>query len=291
LAILDEIMSQEMGVRRALGIGAVTLVAVVSLAGCYAESSSGTGSTNNAVRISFETGSQLLVSEDATDPRYRQPFSLLVTNEDGGPVGGVQVELSIRPLFYNKGRWARFSTTGDSEPDRWGLGYTDEDGNFRTPTADQNFNAFSCLSEDVRLDGVTGFPNATYNGSLDTEDTNGNGVLDPGEDINGNGTLDTEDVDGDGNLEPSVDATASPGVVTTGSDGFATFEVSYPKGNALWSVIQIRATADVDGTENTEKRTFGLPVLVDDISDTGTNPPGGSGPGPYGEVGDCFDPG
>ncbi|MQY72090.1 MAG: TonB-dependent receptor, partial [Dehalococcoidia bacterium] len=38
------------------------------------------------------------------------------------------------------------------------------------------------------------------NGRLDTEDVNGNGKLDPGEDLNGNGRLDTEDVDRDGKL-------------------------------------------------------------------------------------------
>lgn len=36
------------------------------------------------------------------------------------------------------------------------------------------------------------------NGSLDFEDINGNGDLDPGEDINGNGQLDTEDINGNG---------------------------------------------------------------------------------------------
>ena len=38
------------------------------------------------------------------------------------------------------------------------------------------------------------------NGQLDTEDVNGNGTLDEGEDINNNGVLDTEDVDRNGAL-------------------------------------------------------------------------------------------
>jgi len=39
------------------------------------------------------------------------------------------------------------------------------------------------------------------NDTLDTEDLNGNGVLDSGEDLNGNGRLDVEDLDGDGFLD------------------------------------------------------------------------------------------
>ncbi len=39
------------------------------------------------------------------------------------------------------------------------------------------------------------------NGELDTEDKNGDGVLNPGEDTNGNGELDTEDLNGNGVLD------------------------------------------------------------------------------------------
>jgi hypothetical protein len=38
------------------------------------------------------------------------------------------------------------------------------------------------------------------NGQLDSEDLNGNGVLDEGEDINGNNVLDSEDLDRNGSL-------------------------------------------------------------------------------------------
>ncbi len=46
---------------------------------------------------------------------------------------------------------------------------------------------------------VTGGFNA--NGVLDTEDGNGNGILNPGEDANGNGVLDTEDLNDNGVLD------------------------------------------------------------------------------------------
>ena len=48
--------------------------------------------------------------------------------------------------------------------------------------------------EDV---GTTGHPEWANNGSLNTEDANGNGTLDAGEDTDGDGFLDKEDLDGD----------------------------------------------------------------------------------------------
>ncbi|MAE42141.1 hypothetical protein CMO93_00085 [Candidatus Woesearchaeota archaeon] len=73
----------------------------------------------------------------------------------------------------------------------------DGSGQITTPDGDRSHedynNNFSLDSEDP-IDSWYG------NGQLDTEDINGNGVLDEGEDINGNGVLDSEDVDKDGSL-------------------------------------------------------------------------------------------
>ncbi|MCU0916652.1 MAG: Ig-like domain-containing protein, partial [Planctomycetes bacterium] len=66
------------------------------------------------------------------------------------------------------------------------------------------------------LDFAESFPgeDTNANGALDTEDANGNGVLDAGEDANGNGVLDAEDRDGDAQLDPA-------GLeVFTGSDSY-----------------------------------------------------------------------
>lgn len=70
-------------------------------------------------------------------------------------------------------------------------------GQFVTPDGDmahEDFNNNFSLDSEDPIDTWYG------NGQLDTEDINGNGVLDAGEDINGNGVLDTEDVDRDGSL-------------------------------------------------------------------------------------------
>ena len=60
--------------------------------------------------------------------------------------------------------------------------------------SNEDYNSNFILDSESEIDNWYG------NGALDTEDINGNGVLDDGEDINGNGVLDTEDVDADGKM-------------------------------------------------------------------------------------------
>ena len=50
--------------------------------------------------------------------------------------------------------------------------------------ANEDYNRNFFLDSEGALDFWYG------NGILDTEDTNGNGILDPGEDLNGNGACD-----------------------------------------------------------------------------------------------------
>lgn len=65
-------------------------------------------------------------------------------------------------------------------------------------------------TEDVNGNGILDFGEDTNrNGFLDTEDANGNGNLDPGEDTNGNGVLDSEDANGNGVLDGAEDATGN----------------------------------------------------------------------------------
>ena len=67
-------------------------------------------------------------------------------------------------------------------------------------------------TEDANGNGVIDFGEDTnQNGFLDTEDVNGNGQLDLGEDTNNNGVLDTEDTNGNGALDGSEDASNAGG--------------------------------------------------------------------------------
>ena len=261
--------------RSLLGAAALLLAS-----GCVGESET-SRSPSDGARITFETGNEIT---EVSQTRYSQEWSLLVTNRDGQPIEGATVELSVRPLFYYKGAWVAVDTNGDGEADAYGQGFdSDNDGEI------EQDSSFECISEDRALQGVTGFANATFNGRLDTEDADRDGVLDSGEDLNGNGILDTEDLDGDGDLEPSNDAAVTPGVVTTGSDGFAEFALSYPKGNATWSKVRIEA--GFSGTANAESRSFKLVPAAEDVSNLDISPPGSEPASPYGIRGDCSDPG
>ena len=70
----------------------------------------------------------------------------------------------------------------------------------------EDVNGYGVLDDGEDYNGngvidVEGILDAWYaNGLMDTEDINFNGILDPGEDLNGNGILDSEDADRDSSL-------------------------------------------------------------------------------------------
>ncbi len=76
---------------------------------------------------------------------------------------------------------------------------------------DTNNNGLLDTGEDTNLNGLLDVAlenlseDVNQNGDLDIEDTNKNGVLDPGEDVNDNGRLDTEDTNGNGLLDVASD--------------------------------------------------------------------------------------
>ena len=96
-----------------------------------------------------------------------------------------------------------------------------------------------------------GTPYAPYiTGTFDNEDVNQNLNIDPGEDLNGDGAL----------TPPNAAAGTVPATVTTDATGFANFNLSYPKGSAVWIRDRIRASTLVQGTETSSEITFTLPA-------------------------------
>jgi len=96
-----------------------------------------------------------------------------------------------------------------------------------------------------------GTPYTTYiTGTFDNEDVNKNLNIDPGEDLNGDGFL----------TPPNAAAGTVPATVTTDDTGFANFNLSYPKGSAVWIRDRIRASTLVLGTERSSEITFTLPA-------------------------------
>ena len=110
------------------------------------------------------------------------------------------------------------------------------------------------------------------------EDTNLNGQLDSGEDVNSNSKL-----------EPSNIA-AVPLSVTVGADGTFQFNIIYPQDRGNWVDVKLSARTTVSGTETRESVLFTLPISADDAD----NPPGKTTPtgtvSPYGTANVCSDP-
>jgi len=175
---------------------------------------------------------------------YTRPFSVYVTDANGNAVGNQQVTLTAIPDRYLKGQ----------------LGFV---GGVETTPSGATTSATSWAYDGV----VTFCPN---------EDTNRNGVLDSGEDVNGNGFL-----------TPGNPATPFPGTVTTNAEGRALFELRYGEQFANWVDLRLTARAAVGGTESSTATQFILDALATDLSNR-TAPAGRLSP--YGVTADCSIP-
>lgn len=114
------------------------------------------------------------------------------------------------------------------------------------------------------------------------EDVNRNGVLDPGEDMNGTMQIEA------GNIASVVSQTSGSGTFTTDAGGFGIVDVFYPQDHARWVAVTLEATTSVQGTEFAQTSSFVLPINGDDVDDENENPPGQVSP--FGIVGDCANP-
>jgi hypothetical protein len=234
--------------------------------------------SGQALAISLGTGNTLFEIGTAT---FAKEWVVFVTDADGNAVTNKQVQVSIRSVNYKKG-------------------YMDEDGNSWFKAAEA-----VCPDEDGGLSNGFG----ALNGILDTEDANGNGVLDDGEDtLIVNGILDTEDANGSGLLEagnialvaavptnaPAGSPCATAGTqgpaanVVTDSQGRARVCVFYPQNYNWWLDVRIAAKASVSGTEFSKSQTFELEALAADINNVNADPPGVVSP--FGPEADCSIP-
>jgi len=209
-------------------------------------------SQNNGNRVSLGTANK---SFSLNDIQYQEPFVVQVTDPAGDPSPNAYVELKLSPLSYNKGYY---------EP----------------------------VDTDSPSDGINDSWAATYTISCASEDTNNNGSLDAGEDLNANGVLEP--------FVPAITAypddtlglpTILPGTaaLVTDENGFGYFSVTYPKSEALW--IRLMLTAEVqDGLDgNIASYTWTPLALVEDLNDLTIAPPGGVN-SPYGTTADCTSP-
>jgi hypothetical protein len=116
---------------------------------------------------------------------------------------------------------------------------------------------------------------------IDEDINNRNGVLDPGEDLNGSGRIEA------GNIATVVSQSSGSGTFTTDAAGFGILDVLYPQEHARWVAVTLEATTSVQGTEFAKASNFLLPINSDDVDDENENPPGQVSP--FGSSGTCLD--
>jgi hypothetical protein len=167
--------------------------------------------------ITAGTGNTLTSSSNTT---YQQDYTVVVNDASGNPVPNVTITAAVFPTRYRKGYYTYDAVTAKS----WA----------RTI-------AGTCLNEDVNKDGV-----------LDAgEDSNGNGILDPG-------------------IPVAVTTSA-----TTDANGLAKVSLIYPRDRGGWIEIQLTIRGSVSGTESTyQTPAYFLPLLATDLTDQTTPPPG-----------------
>jgi len=138
-------------------------------------------------------------------------------------------------------------------------------------------------------EGETGVWRPEYTVLCNSEDTNGNRILDAGEDLNGNGSLDPQDPALIAAVYESEDdvATIEGGSLSTDATGTGFFEIRYPKSNSLWSTIEVTARAEALGSEVSDSYELTLSLSADDANEGGVNPP--NSVSPYGRSNSCLD--
>ena len=145
---------------------------------------------------------------------------------------------------------------------------------YSVQVADANNNPVANQTVTLRMRPVAFSTGAqcTVAATYCSEDANGNGSLDVGED--GSRTATTVATAGscvvqalpsgtkDTILTPqNSDGGSVPSTVTTDANGLAAFSFTYLKGSALWIVNKLTASVSSNGTETTRSTIFRLPVL------------------------------
>jgi hypothetical protein len=178
-----------------------------------------------AASIAFGQATVISTLDPAT---YSYPMSVLVADSAGTAVSGAVVSLSIFPIAWSTGQV--------------GVCVYDAD-------------------------------NGTNKGTFWTEDINENFILDPGEDGKRtyySGAYAGTDASSTGTKDTFITPTNSaggtvPSTVTTDSNGVATFNLNYPKQSAIWTMVRLRGTTKVNGTETRAEKIFRLPALASDV--------------------------
>jgi hypothetical protein len=177
---------------------------------------------------------------------YLKKFLIQVADASGVAVKDAVVSASLDITHFGKGP-------------NWGSGY------YPTQVPDINWiygYNYGTVSNPVTYDKNQD-PNVAMNVWCVNEDTNRNGTLDVGEDINGDGT----GLKGNGVLDPGKSGVVLSYVSgnKTDENGQLLVQISYPQNVGRWLAYTIKATTSVVGSEGKSARSFVTDVLEADV--------------------------
>ncbi len=185
--------------------------------------------------ISIKMGTANIIEEDDEKLQYVKHFVVNVDSNVLGPVEGAIINVSAKATRYFKGTWVQA----------------------RDPVT----NAFTNWSSST---------SATCN----TEDSNGNELLDASEDTNG-----------DDYLSPGNFITYKTLSDTTDDDGNIIVEVRYAQEYAHWIEYELEVSTAVNGTEAFHRRNYTLGISLADAINEELEPENS----PWGESNSCTD--
>ena len=168
--------------------------------------------------------------------QYALPFIVQVADGSGTPLEDATVKLSIRPIRYTKGYMVLVN-----------------EGGFE-------------YAEDIENWSAHHWAMYRYSVNCDSEDANGNRILDSGEDFNNNGSLDPQDPAALAAIDDEGYATITGGSLTTDKNGSGYFEMLYPASNSLWSYVEITARAEALGAEADDSFRTTLPLPSSEVT-------------------------
>ncbi|HVZ42391.1 MAG TPA: hypothetical protein VHA82_01165 [Ramlibacter sp.] len=223
--------------------------------------------------LSVSVGDDNLLTKSASQVTYIKKFAVTVADSAGRAVADAPVDISVDITHYGKGQFVYTTNLGGSYEYLDSTGTTSVDPLTVVPLS--LTGAYPSMSTDPN--GVP--PQRVW---CPNEDTNRNGNVDPGENVNGSV---------DSNNQPTLEPRKSdivisydvPTVTKTDSSGVLIIRVEYAQRFGTWLAYKVRVTANVAGSQGMAEREFVTDVQQNDVENGSFRTP------PYGTH-SCLDP-
>ncbi len=201
---------------------------------------------------------------------YIKNFAITVADSAGRAVANAPVDISVDLTHYGKGDYLYVSTVSGTT-----TYYVNSSGGVASPLQVVPQSLTGYYPSDTAVPGSSSTVARVW---CANEDTNRNGNVDSGENVNT-----SVDSNNQPTLEPRKSdlliSYADANVRTTNSSGILVIKVEYSQRFATWLAYKIRVTANVAGSQGTNERQFVTNFIVGDDTNAGSfrQPPYGVG--------------